>query len=49
MTGHIRLLHIALSLLFIHSFHLYHNSDDVAVLEVQGGIGFLVALIVLFI
>lgn len=45
----IRLLHLALSLLFIHSFHLFHLGDWLASLEVQGGIGFLVTLTVLFI
>jgi hypothetical protein len=45
----IRLLHLALSLLFVHSFHLYHQADWLATLEVQGGIGFLVTLTVLFI
>jgi hypothetical protein len=45
----IRLLHLALSLMFIHSFHLYHVQDWVSSIEVQGGIGFLVALTILFI
>ena len=45
----IRLLHLALSLLFIHSFHLFHQSDPLASFEVQAGIGFLVTLTVLFI
>jgi hypothetical protein len=45
----IRLLHLALSLLFIHSFHLFHQSDALASFEVQAGIGFLVTLTVLFI
>lgn len=45
----IRLLHGALSLLFIHSFHLYHVTEWVASFEVQAGIGFLVTLTVLFI
>lgn len=45
----IRLLHLALSLLFVHSFHLYHITDSLSTLEVQAGIGFLVTLTVLFI
>lgn len=45
----IRVLHLALSLLFIHSFHLFHQSDPLASFEVQAGIGFLVTLTVLFI
>ena len=45
----VRLLHLALSLLFIQSFHLFHIGDRVTSLEVQGGIGFLVTLTVLFI
>lgn len=45
----IRLLHLALSLLFVHSFHLFHITDSLSTLEVQGGIGFLVTLTVLFI
>src|SRR5215216_4251213 len=45
----IRLLHVALSLLFVHSFHLFHLTDRLSTLEVQAGIGFLVALTVLFI
>lgn len=45
----IRLLHLALSLLFVHSFHLFHLADGLSTLEVQGGIGFLVTLTVLFI
>ena len=45
----IRLLHAALSLLFVHAFHLYHLGDRVVALEVQGGIGFLVSLTVLLI
>jgi hypothetical protein len=45
----VRLLHLALSLLFIHSFHLYHIDGRLISLEVQGGIGFLVTLTVLFI
>lgn len=45
----IRLLHVALSLLFIHSFHLYHLSSRITAFEVQAGIGFLVTITVLFI
>jgi len=45
----IRLFHLALSLLFVHSFHLFHITDSLSTLEVQGGIGFLVSLTVLFI
>lgn len=45
----IRLLHLALSLLFVHSFHLYHVKDRLASFEVQAGIGFLVTITVLFI
>ncbi len=45
----IRLLHLALSLLFVHSFQLYHLSDRLVSFEVQAGIGFLVTITVLFI
>jgi hypothetical protein len=45
----VRLLHLLLSVLFIHSFHLYHIDGRFTSLEVQAGIGFLVTLTVLFI
>jgi hypothetical protein len=45
----VRLLHLALSLLFIHSFHLFHIGNRVTSFEIQAGIGFLVSLTVLFI
>jgi hypothetical protein len=45
----VRLLHLILSIFFIHSFHLYHIDSRLISLEVQGGIGFLVTVTVLFI